>query len=314
MNGEVNNRMLYGVMILSIIMFLFLIPNKDEVVVEEQTALVPSVIAPSTTVLFVGDIMLDRYVRNRINQDGFDTVLGQAKVFFDSINANLIVGNLEGPFTSYPSKTTNYNNKELVFTFDPILAPKLKELGFDVLGLANNHTLNFGYEGLTSTKKYLDSAGIKYYGHPDNISDTSIAIDSNGVMIGLVGYHEFSYKNLDVVLDEITRLRPLVDFLVVTPHWGVEYEKEPRQYMVDMAHKFIDHGADAVIGAHPHVVQTIEYYNYKPIFYSLGNFIFDQFFSKEVKNGLAVLVSLKKGESPKFTQIPIETLPLDPTP
>ena len=236
--------------------------------------------------------MLDRNVRNKIKEIGFDKFTSGVR---DLLNKpDITVGNLEGPFTTYPSITASLKNKDLVFTFDPTLAPKLGDVGFDVLGLANNHAYNFGKEGMQMTKKYLTDAGIVFYGDPNNEDEISTIIERKGIKIGFIGFHEFSYMNFDHVLSEIDRLRPLVDFLVVSPHWGVEYQKEPTKLMQTLAHKWIDHGADAIIGAHPHIIGNTEEYKGKKVFYSLGNFIFDQYFSKETSEGLTVKIVLEK--------------------
>jgi poly-gamma-glutamate synthesis protein (capsule biosynthesis protein) len=116
----------------------------------------------------------------------------------------------------------------------------------------------------------------------------------NGIRIGIVGFHEFSYINFDKVLAEIEKLRSQVDFLIVTPHWGVEYQSKPTEKQRKWAREFIDSGADVVIGTHSHVMGEIEEYNGKKIYYSLGNFAFDQYFSKETMTGMGVQVELKK--------------------
>ncbi len=244
------------------------------------------------SILVVGDIMLDRNVRNKINQIGFDEYFKGVKDLLGS--ASVTIGNLEGPFTTFPSKTASLKSQELVFTFDPALAPKLAGLGFDILGLANNHTYNFGKEGFEMTKKYITDADMYHYGDPNNKDGLSVMLERKGIIIGIVGFHEFSYMNFDKVLAEIDRLEPIVDVLIVTPHWGVEYQKEPTEKMKSWAHTWIDHGADVVIGAHPHVIGDIEEYNGKKIFYSLGNFVFDQYFSAETSEGLAVNIALTK--------------------
>jgi gamma-polyglutamate biosynthesis protein CapA len=244
------------------------------------------------SILVVGDIMLDRNVRNKINEIGFDEFFKDIKDFL--MAPDVTIGNLEGPFTSYPSKTASLVSKELVFTFDPALVPKLAEIGFDIFGLANNHTMNFGREGFAMTKQYLMDAGLTYYGDPNNKDGLSVIFEKKGITVGLVGFHEFTYVNFDKVLAEIDRIRPQVDFLIVSPHWGPEYQREPTEKMVALAHSWIDHGADAIIGAHPHVIGDVEEYNGKKIFYSLGNFVFDQYFSKETSEGLAVNIVLEK--------------------
>ncbi len=242
--------------------------------------------------IVVGDIMLDRNVRNTIDRIGFEEFIKGVEDLLAT--PDITIGNLEGPFTTYPSKTASLKSKELVFTFDPDLAVKLAEVGFDILGLANNHTYNFGREGFAMTKKYITDAGMVSYGDPDNKDALSVVMEKKGISIGIVGFHEFSYINFDKVLAEVDRLRPLVDFLIVTPHWGPEYEKAPSERMARLAHSWVDHGADVVIGTHPHVIGYIEEYNGKKIFYSLGNFIFDQYFSKETSEGLAVKIALEK--------------------
>lgn len=247
---------------------------------------------PGLSLLFVGDIMLDRNVRNKISEIGFDEFFKNIRDFVSS--PDVTIGNLEGPFTTYASKTADLKNKDLVFTFDPALAPKLHDLGFDILGLANNHTMNFGREGFEMTKKYIMDADMTYYGDPNNKNGLSVVFEKKGIRVGIVGFHEFTYINFDKVIDEIKRIRPMVDFLVVTPHWGVEYQKEATDFQIKFAHAFIDAGADLIIGAHPHVVGDVEEYNGKKIFYSLGNFAFDQYFSKETSEGLAVNVALEK--------------------
>lgn len=261
----------------------------------------------SIKVVMVGDMMLDRNVRNIIDDKGFEKFFEGVKELIQ--NADLAVGNLEGPFTTYPSITASLVNKALQFTFDPALAPALADLGFDILGLANNHTLNFGKEGLEMTRRYIGSSGMIYYGDPLNKDEISTIITKDGIVLGFVGFHEFNYVNYDKVFNEIARLRPLVDVLIVTPHWGEEYVKSPSLKMVKWAHQFIDSGADAIIGAHPHIVADTEIYNDKQIYYSLGNFAFDQYFSEETMNGLAVIMNIDKiGEKIdiNYTNIPVK--------
>ncbi len=247
---------------------------------------------PQISILIVGDIMLDRNVRNKINMNGFDAFFAGVRDLISE--ADIAVGNLEGPFTPYESITASLKNKALQFTFDPTLALELSALGFDILGLANNHTLNFGIRGLQMTREYIHNAGMLYYGEPDNRIEISVVTEKNGITVGLIGFHEFSYINFDKVMAEIERLRPGVDVLIVTPHWGPEYESEPTEKMKKWAREFIDRGADAVIGTHPHVAGAIEEYGGRKIYYSLGNFAFDQYFSEETSIGLYVIMNIEK--------------------
>ncbi len=317
MNGEIKEEKssnkkwilltLIVIIVLGIFVYLSTFPSKVSFDASVASVFGGIKSETKTSILIVGDIMLDRNVRNTINKNGFDPFFEGVKDLLSK--PDITIGNLEGPITIYPSVTTNLKNKELKFTFDPKVTPKLKEVGFDVLGLANNHTLNFGKIGFQMTKDYIKEAGMVYYGDPNNKEEISTIIEKNGIKIGLVGFHEFSYVNYEKVLIEIDRLRPLVDILIVTPHWGPEYKKEPNQKMTEMAHEFIDHGVDVVFGTHPHVVAHIEEYKGKKIYYSLGNFVFDQYFSRDTSNGLAVRMDVVKNKvkvlSIDYTDIPI---------
>ena len=168
----------------------------------------------------------------------------------------------------------------------------LQELGIRVVTLANNHTLDFGRSPLSETLHTLDAAGILRVGAGENLEEASAPrmIEAGGKTIAFLGASRVipvgswnagaSQAGLFTTYDpallgkKIQETRPNCDFLAVYVHWGVEYESMPEEYQRELARAYIDAGADAVIGSHPHVLQGIEYYQGKPIFYSLGNFIF----------------------------------------
>ena len=223
MNGEINSqknkRNLFIVLIILFIILIsigFYIPNDSSF---SQHSIFNNNDS-RLKVLVVGDIMLDRNVRNLINKNGFDSFFSGVKDLIK--NADIAVGNLEGAFTTNPSITADLRNKELQFTFDPSLAPVLSDLGFDILGLANNHSYNYGKQGLESTRRYIGSAGMLYYGDPFNKDEISTIIIKNGIKIGFIGFHEFNYTNFENVLYEITKLKSEVDVIIVSPHWGIE--------------------------------------------------------------------------------------------
>lgn len=253
-------------------------------------------VVPSSTLLllFVGDIMLDRTVfikTKKANDYNFPFL----KIADFLKNFDLRVANLEGPITDFKSVANGIGANRLIFTFSPQFLEPLKQ-NFDILNLANNHTNNFGAKGLQQTRDYLDSAGSKYFGDPNNSAGyLATSTEFNGIKLGFVGFNELAKNGFENVLLKIKELRPQVDFLIAYPHWGNEYEsKKPSAKQQQEAHALIDTGADAIIGSHPHVVQPTEEYNGKIIFYSLGNFIFDQYFSGETMQGLAVGVKLEK--------------------
>jgi len=253
-----------------------------------------------TEVLFVGDIMLDRGVRyfsekaagDRANDFVFE------KIHSELLSNDLVVANLEGPVTDNESVSVTAkmeSPESYFFTFDPSWAKTLFENNIRLVNLGNNHILNFGGKGLAATKNYLKKAGVNYFGAPDypRIKTTEI----NGVKITFISYNEFSaYGEIEsaAVIEEIQKAKQFSDVIIVFSHWGAEYLSEPAESVENLAHEFIDAGADLVIGSHPHVIQPIEVYKGKRIYYSLGNFIFDQYFSEKTKKGLGAVLKIEK--------------------
>lgn len=260
---------------------------------------------PSVNLFIFGDMMLDRGVRYRMGEYGQEYPFAQIKELLSG--HDIVVGNLEGPFTDFKSKTVGIKNAPLEFTFDPTVIPVLKNLGFTLFSLANNHTANFGAEGLKQTRTYLSENDIRYFGDPFNAEELSKIVEVHGLKIGFIGFHEFVYQKLDSVLAEIAKTKARADVVFVFPHWGVEYNKKMTGNQRELAHAFIDAGADVVVGAHPHVIEPIEIYKDKVIFYSLGNFVFDQDFSYDTTHGLALELTYTKKKS-KYRLIPVSVI------
>ncbi len=324
-----------GIIGLTAIVLLVFIVNKSNIYIEKYSNFANATEATqklelqkpkNIKILILGDIMFDRGVRSKINTSGFAEIFGPATTTFAEYD--LVVANLEGPISTYKSKTILDNNKSIPgfqFTFATGTAKALKNAGIDMVSLANNHTDNFGQSGLQQTRQLLDEAGVQHFGSPQNNFDistsTCLVAQNSGtqgrvagaedICIGFIGWHEFGAKNHQKILDEIVRLRPLVDYLVVFPHWGEEYKKTPHIEQVRLARVWTDAGADAVIGAHPHVIQQITRRTTAdgrtvPIFYSLGNFIFDQYFSFDTTHGIAVEIEFPQIQSaPKSAQYKI---------
>lgn len=256
------------------------------------------------SVMIGGDIMFDRGIRAIGQRNGYNSL------FDDSIKqlfkkADVVIANLEGPITEKSSKTlvSGKTTDSFTFTFSPAAADALKDAGISVVSLANNHTDNFGSEGYFSTQQYLRDAGIEWFGNPWNSTSTKLTlrsepdsavstiIESNGITIALVGYHAFQL-GVDRVVDEIRRVSGPSVFTIVMPHWGEEYVMAPSAKMRTYARAFITAGADAVIAAHPHIIAEHEWINGVPVYYSIGNLLFDQYFSPEVKRGLIVELNI----------------------
>ncbi len=204
-------------------------------------------------------------------------------------DADVRVGNLEGTITSTMSLSQK-DHTILRFTFDPLqTSAVLGPLNFDALSLANNHSLDFGKNGYTETRNRLDEDNIASFGHPLNLQDNiSTILFIKNKAICLVGFHSLYIATTTSVIEEIKRLRPDCWRIAVFAHWGEEYQTHSNAAQQAAAHAFIDAGADMVVGAHPHVVQESEIYKSKAVFYSLGNFMFDQNFSWGTTHGLAL--------------------------
>lgn len=249
--------------------------------------------------LFFGDAMLDRYVGDIIKTRGFnflvDKIASQGKIFF--MNSDIVSVNLEGAVTKtgahYPPELTND------FAWSPEILAQLKAYGFNYLAIANNHITDQGIKGYQETIDNLKNKGLNFSGAPDQqINDNSVAImEVNGAKIGMISlsmvYGDFDLgKAKNLIMETKTK----AEVVVVNIHWGKEYQKQFNEKQQTMAHALIDAGADLIIGHHPHVVQGMEVYKNKAIFYSLGNFIFDQYFSQDTQLGLSLGVIYESGK------------------
>lgn len=253
--------------------------------------------------LFVGDLMFDRGIRYYASQNGGNEFIFD-KISPTLLSNDLVVANLEGPITdnkSISAGTAVGSADNYFFTFDPSLAKTLFQKNIRLVNLGNNHILNFGKTGLASTEKYLDKANVDYFGAPDY--PKSITSKIGGVRITFINYNEFSGLDDSIeqlsTIKEIQRVKEYSDITIIFCHWGAEYALNQTDTQKDIAHQFINVGADLIIGSHPHVVQPMENHNgpdgqSKRIYYSLGNFIFDQYFDEDVRNGLGVVVKINK--------------------
>ncbi|MFA5925930.1 MAG: CapA family protein [Parcubacteria group bacterium] len=248
--------------------------------------------------LFAGDMMFDRYIREAAGKYGRgDYAYALEPLKNELARYDLVVGNLEGPITKNESVSQDSamdEKKNLIFTFDPAVANVLSENNIKTVSLGNNHILNQGEAGVEQTKKYLDEAGIKYFGDTGTEENESISQTVGGTKIALINYNYSIPGSSEKAIGDIKKARGQSDIIIVYPHWGTEYEiGDPGESVRFLARRFIDAGADAVIGTHPHVIQSSETYEGKKIYYSLGNFIFDQYFQKETMEGLGVEIAVQ---------------------
>ena len=258
------------------------------------------------TLVAVGDMMLSRTVAKRMRQYGADYPFASTSAFIR--DADIAFGNLETSITP----GTEVQPFEMSFRADIESAVALKDAGFDVLSLANNHTPNFGREGLADTLRYLDEQGIAHAGAGMDSAEAGkpAFITVHGIRFAFLAYNDHdvvptSYEarldhagtalmDIEAMTNAVHAAQQYADIIIVSMHAGNEYEPTPNDSQIAFAHAAIDAGAEMVIGHHPHVVQTAEVYRGKYIFYSLGNFIFDQMWSQETREGLVLKATFTK--------------------
>ncbi len=248
----------------------------------------------SLKIMIAGDLMLDRGVRLLGEKYGYDSLFATVTPLFKS--ADIVVVNLEGPITSNKSKTVIGKNKTgpaMQFTFDPKATRSIANAGITVVSLANNHIDNFGLSGIQETKKWLSENNIQWFGDYRNSSSTELLLSKNGFNIAFVGYHAFQ-KGFDRVLATVKDLDGQGYFVIVMPHWGIEYATTTTALVRSQARELVVAGADAIVGAHPHVVQDRVWMGDVPVIYSLGNLLFDQHFSGDVMKGNIFELNLVK--------------------
>lgn len=269
-----------------------------------------------TTLLAVGDIMLSRTVEKKmLEKDNFYYPFEQVQELLGK--ADITFGNLETAVIAGRSISVN----EMVFRADPEVVKVMADVGFDIVSLANNHTGNFGQEGFLKTFETLEQNGIEYIGAgPDKKSAYQAKYyEQNGIKFAFLAYgygpiyYEAGENKAGMALmdtqqmkQDVAVAKEFADLVFVSMHAGSEYTEIISDKQRLFAQAAIDSGAEAVIGHHPHVVQKIEKYKDKYIFYSLGNFIFDQMWSDNTRNGLAVKIYLNKQGIQHLEFIPIK--------
>ncbi|WP_253945011.1 CapA family protein [Paenibacillus sp. NEAU-GSW1] len=259
---------------------------------------------------FVGDILLADSVGELMKRSGFDFPYKESLLYLSE--PDLTAGNLEYPVTNAGVPA---DDKQFVFKGTPEALPHLRDAGFDVVNLANNHTLDQGVDGLFDTMAHLDEAGIGHMGagKDDTEAFTPLFKEANGIKVAYVGLSrvvpETSWKadknkpgvaetyDTTRAVAAIKKAKQQADLVVVMVHWGIERADTPEKYQRDFAREYIDAGADLIVGGHPHVLQGFEKYKGKWIAYSLGNFIFSVFpKGKSGETGVLDAVCTAKGD------------------
>lgn len=268
--------------------------NKDWLVDDERPSQ-EDVVEENTTVLdevhmaIAGDVLFSTSPLNKYDSGNGITSILSADLLDTMNSSDITMVNLEFPFST---RGVQMENKQYTFKADPSRGPILKEMGVDIVSLANNHTLDFGTEALLDTITTLREYNIRSVGAGEDleaaknpsvitIKGRNIAILGASRVIPVTDWNATKYSpgvfttyDPTLLIEEIKLAKQSNDLVIVYVHWGIEKEEYPKEYQRTMAKQYIDAGADLVLGSHPHVLQGIEFYNGKPIVYSLGNFVF----------------------------------------
>lgn len=238
------------------------------------------------TLTFIGDMQFTGTVNDQIKKNG--TAYPFAKVTSVLSRADLAVGNLETTLTTGGTA----QSKQFTFRSDPRMAQAMAASGLDAVGLANNHTLDFGLNALYDTIGHVKQAGLLPLGAGKNRTEATQIhyIKKKGKTIALLNYSRVlpsaswmagekkpglaSAYDPKIMYDKVKEAKKKADIVVVFIHWGKERITTPETYQTEMGHTLIDAGADLVVGHHSHIMQPVEWYKGKLIAYSLGNFIF----------------------------------------
>jgi poly-gamma-glutamate synthesis protein (capsule biosynthesis protein) len=276
----------------------------------------------------VGDVMLGRFVAAAAARRGFDYPFAQARAL---LNGDLAIGNLESPLTERqaPLRPGPYR-----LPAPPAFAASLKAAGFSALALANNHALDVGPAGLQDTATALTTIGILPLGAgPDDVTArTPTTIGAAGLRVVLLSFNDVADPEDrpnegqqwgrawldDAALGAVRQARGAADLVVLIVHWGQEYSANPSARQREWARRLIAAGADLIVGAHPHVLQPVETLVAEGrtgvVAYSLGNFIFDQPFSRATSAGVVLRVLLDRQGVALVAAAPVDLADGQPRP
>jgi poly-gamma-glutamate synthesis protein (capsule biosynthesis protein) len=248
-------------------------------------------IAPQATILYVGDMMFDRYIRKMALKHGEDYLFSCISSTFKSYD--VVVGNLEGPITTRPSTSMGSivgSADNYTFTFPTSTASLLSRHNISIVTIGNNHILNQGMKGLFETKVWFTKNNVAYFGGVRG-NDEVYRTEINSIPLSFVGYNQFGGDTSEVVARRITEETMKGRYVILYAHWGEEYV-EVTDTVRDVAKEFVRSGARIIIGSHPHIIQEKETINGVQVYYSLGNFMFDQYFQENVMEGLVVSMQI----------------------
>ncbi|MFC8561252.1 CapA family protein [Peribacillus frigoritolerans] len=284
------------------------------------------------TMTMVGDVMMGRYVEEVTEKHGYEYLFRYMKPYFT--NSDYVSGNYE--HTALKEEVSNYKGADTPIRLNSNTSgvEAVKDAGFSVVSLANNHMMDYEEQGLLDTIDEFKSADMHYVGVGSNTAEAKNSIDYadvNGVRVATLGFTDVYGKdavsksnkagllnsNPDLLFEMIGKARDAkqgnADLVVVNMHWGQEYSTSTTDRQKDLAKAIIDAGADIIIGHHPHVLQSFDVYKDGIIFYSLGNFIFDQGWTR-TKDSAMVQYHLANDGKATIDVVPLQIEEATPRP
>ncbi|EMK2598210.1 CapA family protein [Bacillus cereus] len=275
------------------------------------------------TMTLVGDVMMGRNIKKVTDNYGLDYVFRYVSPYFK--NSDYVSGNFENPVLLEEKENYEKADKHIYLDAQKETVNAVKEAGFTILNLANNHMTDYGPKGLTDTLKVFQEQKLDHVGAGKNLTDAKNIAYQNlkGVRVATLGFTDAYVENSiatkeqpgvlsmnpDVLFEQIGKAKDPkmgnADLVVVNAHWGEEYDTQSNPRQKALAKAMVDAGADIIVGHHPHVLQSFEVYKNSIIFYSLGNFVFDQGWTR-TKDSALVQYQLQSNGTATLGVIPLK--------
>lgn len=262
-----------------------------------------SALKSRNSILFVGDVLLARNVEYLMNKNGSEYPYSGLNFGDISIDP-YVFGNFEA---SIPEVHIQTETLKMNFSVDSIYLEAAKNAGFTHFSLANNHSFDFGQSGLLNTRYQLKNADLGSFGDPKKLSKDSVTfLQLKDSLVSVIGIHALEKQPTQEEIDSLVSYAgSKSDIQIAYIHWGIEYQNISDKSQRLLAQKLVDAGVDLIIGHHPHVVQEIDLIDGVPVFYSLGNYIFDQYASADVQESL--LLDIEFADQPYVYLIPVSS-------
>jgi gamma-polyglutamate biosynthesis protein CapA len=272
-------------LILPIVMAIEKVEMNDSLQVRENQII---------SMTLVGDIMMGRNIENVIKEHGEQYLFRYMESYLK--NADYVSGNFEHPVLIEEEQNYEKADKYIHLSTNKEAVQAVKDAGFTVMNLANNHMMDYSEKGLNDTVNIFREKELSFVGAGENMQQAKNIVynDVNGIRVATLGFTDAYVDGFIVeenqpgvlsmnpdmlfnqIIDAKNSKRGNADLVVVHAHWGQEYDDEPSPRQQELGRAMVEAGADIIVGHHPHVLQSFEVYKDGIIFYSLGNFIFDQ--------------------------------------